>query len=334
MTRFRALVTRKLPSSVLDKLGAIADIDVYVGDAAIPYDELRARITGCNALVSLLTDKVDRAVIDSAPDLKVISNVAVGFNNIDVAFARSRGIVVTNTPDVLSESVADFTWALILSITRRLSEGERLVRSGRWKGWAFDLLLGSELRGKQLGLVGVGRIGRAVATRAAAFGMHVAYTGRVGTTSTAAAGAAPAAEARPDARMPAGAELMSFDRLLVTSDILSLHVPLTAETTHLIDKRALARMKRSAYLINTARGPVVDEAALAWALQQNLLAGAALDVYEHEPTVHADLFGLENVLLVPHLASGTTETRTAMADLAVDNAIAVLTGRPPLTPVP
>jgi glyoxylate reductase len=330
MTRFNALVTRKLPSSVLDKLGVIADLDVYVGEAAIPYDELRARIAGCHALVSLLTDKVDRAVIDGAPDLKVISNVAVGFNNIDVAYARSRGIVVTNTPDVLSESVADFTWALILAITRRLSEGERLVRSGQWKGWAFDLLLGSELRGKQLGLVGVGRIGRAVATRASAFGMQVAYTGRVGTPAGTAAGA----EARPDPKMPAGAELMSFDRLLVTSDIVSLHVPLTAETTHLIDKRALARMKRSAYLINTARGPVVDEAALAWALQQNLLAGAALDVYEHEPTVHPDLFGLENVLLVPHLASGTTETRTAMADLAVNNTIAVLTGRPPLTPVP
>jgi glyoxylate reductase len=334
MTRFRALVTRKLPSSVLEKLGAIADIDVYVGDAAIPYDELRTRIAQCDALVSLLTDKIDRAVIDSAPNLKVIANVAVGFNNIDVAHARSRGIVVTNTPDVLSESVADFTWALILSITRRLSEGERLVRSGRWKGWAFDLLLGSELRGKQLGLVGVGRIGRAVAMRAAAFGMHVAYAGRLGTTGTAAGSAVPGAEARPDARMPEGSELMSLDRLLVTSDIVSLHVPLTAETTHLIDKRALARMKRSAYLINTARGPVVDEAALAWALHQNLLAGAALDVYEHEPTVHADLFGLENVLLVPHLASGTTETRTAMADLAVNNAIAVLTGRPPLTPVP
>jgi glyoxylate reductase len=334
MTRFRALVTRKLPSSVLDKLGAIADVDVYAGDAAIPYDELQARIAGCDALVSLLTDKVDRAVIDASPNLKIIANVAVGFNNIDVAYARSRGIVATNTPDVLSESVADFTWALILSITRRLSEGERLVRSGRWKGWAFDLLLGSELRGKQLGLVGVGRIGRAVATRAAAFGMQVAYTGRVATTGAAGGGAVPGAEARPDARMPAGAELMSFDRLLVTSDIVSLHVPLTTETTHLIDKRALARMKRSAYLINTARGPVVDETALAWALQQNLLAGAALDVYEHEPTVHPDLFGLENVLLVPHLASGTTETRTAMADLAVNNAIAVLTGRPPLTPVP
>ena len=272
-----------------------------------------------DALVCLLTDPVDRSLIDAAPNLKVIANVAVGFNNIDVVYARSRGIVVTNTPDVLSESVADFTWALILAITRRLSEGERLVRRGEWKGWAFDLMLGSELRGKQLGLIGVGRIGRAVAARASAFGVRVAYTSRrelegVGSSTEPA--------------VP-----MSLDRLLVSSDIVSLHVPLTPETRHLIDKRALARMKRSAYLINTARGPVVDEEALAWALQQNLLAGAALDVYEHEPIVHPDLLRLENVLLVPHLGSGTTETRTAMADLAVNNVIAVLDGRAPLTPV-
>jgi glyoxylate reductase len=204
---------------------------------------------------------------------------------------------------------------LILAITRRLSEGERLVRRGEWKGWALDLLLGTELRGKQLGLVGVGRIGRAVAARAGAFGMRVAYT------------------SRRELDFP-GAEPMQLDRLLLTSDIVSLHVPLTPETRYLIDKRALTRMKRSAYLINTARGPVVDEAALAWALQHHLLAGAALDVYENEPAVHPDLLSLENVLLVPHLASGTTETRTAMADLAADNVLAILDGRPPLTPVP
>ena len=229
-----------------------------------------------------------------------------------MGYARSHGVIVTNTPDVLTESVADFTWALILAVTRRLSEGERAVRRGEWKGWAFDFMLGSELRGKQLGLVGLGRIGRAVAARAGAFGMNVAYTRR--------------------GRDAAGAERMSLDRLLNTSDIVSLHVPLTPETTHLIDKRALTRMKRSAYLINTARGPVVDEAALAWALQHHLLAGAALDVYEHEPAVDPDLLSLENVLLVPHLGSGTTETRTAMADLAADNVLAVLDGRPPLTP--
>jgi glyoxylate reductase len=309
------LVTRKLPSSVIAKLSAAGDVDLYTGESAIPADELRARIAGKDALVCLLTDAIDRTVIDAAPALKAIANVAVGYNNIDVAYARSRGIAVTNTPDVLTESVADFTWSMILAITRRLSEGERLVRRGEWKGWALDLLLGTELRGKQLGLIGAGRIGRAVAARAGAFGMRVAYTSR----------------REMDL---AGAEPMQLDRLLLTSDVVSLHVPLTPETRHLIDKRALTRMKRSAYLINTARGPVVDEAALAWALQHHLLAGAALDVYEEEPVIHPDLLSLENVLLVPHLGSGTTETRTAMADLAAENVLAVLDGRPPLTPVP
>jgi glyoxylate reductase len=311
----KILVTRKLPSSVIAKLSAAAAVDLYSGDAAIPLEELRARVADKDALVCLLTDVVDRMIIDAAPGLKAIANVAVGYNNIDVPYARSRGIVVTNTPDVLTESVADFTWAVILAITRRLSEGERLVRRGEWKGWALDLLLGTELRGKQLGLVGVGRIGRAVAARAAAFGVRVAYT------------------SRREIDFP-GAEAMALDRLLLTSDIVSLHVPLTPETRHLIDKRALTRMKRSAYLINTARGPVVDEEALAWALHHHLLAGAALDVYENEPAVHPGLLSLENVLLVPHLGSGTTETRTAMADLAAENVLAVLQGRPPLTPIP
>ena len=309
------LVTRRLPSSVLAKLQSVGGVDLYTGDAAIPPNELRTRIADKDALVSLLTDAIDRTVIDAAPNLKIIANVAVGYNNIDVAYAKSRGIVVTHTPDVLTESVADFTWALILAITRRLSEGERVVRRGEWKGWALDFMLGTELKRKQLGLVGVGRIGRAVAARAPAFGMRVVYT-----------------EPR-DIDLP-GAENVSLDRLLNTSDIVSLHVPLTPDTRHLIDRTTLARMKRSAYLINTARGPVVDEAALVWALQQHLIAGAALDVYENEPAVHADLLGLDNVLLVPHLASATTETRTAMADLAVDNVIAVLNGRPPVTPVP
>jgi glyoxylate reductase len=315
------LVTRKLPSSVLSKLHAVADVDLYTGDAAIPTDELRTRVADKDALVALLTDAIDRSVIDAAKQLKVIANVAIGYNNIDVPYARSRNIVVTNTPDVLTESVADFTWALILAITRRLSEGERLLRRGEWKGWALDFMLGSEVRGKQLGLVGAGRIGRGVAARAPAFGMKVAYTTRSRSSGT-----------------PSGlgdvAEAMSLDRLLLTSDVVSLHVPLTPDTRYLIDKRALTRMKRSAYLVNTSRGPVVDEASLAWALQHHLLSGAALDVYENEPVVHPDLLGLENVLLVPHLASGTMETRTAMADLAVDNVVAVLAGRPPLTPVP
>jgi glyoxylate reductase len=309
------LVTRKLPSSVLDKLRGAGTVDLFAGDTAMEPGELRARVADKDALVSLLTDAIDRPLIDAAAKLKIVANVAVGYNNIDIAYARSRGIVVTHTPDVLTESVADFTWALILAITRRLSEAERVVRRGEWKGWALDFMLGTELKGKQLGLVGVGRIGRAVAARASAFGMRVAYT-----------------EPR-DVDLP-GAENISLDRLLNTSDVVSLHVPLLPETRHLIDKRALARMKRSAYLVNTSRGPVVDEEALAWALRQHLLAGAALDVYENEPAVHPDLLRLENVLLVPHLASATTETRTAMADLAVENVLAVLAGKPPITPVP
>src|SRR3954452_4573275 len=192
------LVTRRLPSSVIAKLKAAADVDLYTGEGAIPPGELRARVADKDALVCLLTDAVDRSVIDAAPKLKVVANVAVGYNNIDVAYARSRGIVVTNTPDVLTESVADFTWAMILAITRRLSEGERLVRRGEWKGWALDLLLGTELRGKQLGLIGVGRIGRAVAARAGAFGMRVPYT------------------SRREIDLPA-AEPMQLDRLLLTS---------------------------------------------------------------------------------------------------------------------
>ena len=308
------LVTRRLPSSIISKLETVGTVEMFSGDRTISPEELRDRIAGKDALVSMLTERIDASIIDAATQLKVISNVAVGYNNIDVAHARSRGIIVTNTPDVLTESVADFTWALILGVTRRLSEGERLLRRGGWKGWAFDFMLGTELSGKQLGLVGFGRIAQAVARKAPAFGMRVAYT------------------SRRDANV-AGAERLSVDRLLNTSDVVSLHVPLTVETRHLIDRRALARMKRSAYLVNTARGPVVDEAALAWALQQHLLAGAALDVYENEPEVHADLLALDNVLLAPHLGSGTTETRTAMADLAARNVVAVLSGSPPLTSV-
>jgi glyoxylate reductase len=306
------LVTRSLPSSVVTRLHDVGSVDLYT-DGAMPPAVLVQRVADKDALICLMTDEINKTVIDAGARLKVIANVAVGYNNIDVACARARGVVVTNTPDVLTESVADFTWALILAVTRRLSEGDRLIRRGEWKGWALDFMLGTELKGKQLGLVGLGRIARAVAARAPAFGMRVVY-------SDVASAEGPF-------------ERMSLDRLLNTSDIVSLHVPLTRDTEHLIDKRALARMKRSAYLVNTARGPVVEEAALAWALQQRLIAGAALDVYENEPAAHPALLQLENVLLVPHLASATTETRTAMANLAVDNVAAVLAGRPPLTPV-
>ncbi len=309
------LVTRRLPSSVIARLEETCDLDVHSGSTAISRQELLARIAGKHALVCLLTDPVDATVLDAAgSSLKVVANVAVGYNNIDVAACRARGVIVTNTPDVLTNACADFTWALILAVTRRLGEGERQLRAGQWTGWALDHMLGMELRGKQLGLVGLGRISRAVAAKAPAFGMSVAYTSRTAVLDDATA--------------------MPLDRLLATSDVVSLHVPLTPATTHLIDQKALTKMRRSAYLVNTARGPVVDEGALAWALGERLIAGAALDVYEKEPVVYPGLLALENALLIPHLASATTETRTAMADLAVSNALAVLEGRPALTPVP
>ena len=311
----KVLVTRKLPSKVLARLEEHCDVDLYTGETAISRDEFLKRVAGKDAIVCLLTEPIDAAVLDAAgPQLKIVANVAVGYNNIDVAACRARGVVATNTPDVLTNACADFTWGLILAITRRLGEGERVVRAGKWGGWALDYMLGMELRGKQLGLVGVGRIGKAVADKAPAFGMTIAYTDQ------------------RDAGIP-GAEHMPLDRLLATSDVVSLHVPMTPETKHLIDQKALTKMKRTAYLINTSRGPVIDEAALAWALKERLIAGAALDVYEKEPEIHPGLMPLENVLLIPHLASATKETRTAMADLAVTNAIAVLNGKPPVTPV-
>ena len=305
----------------MTRLEEACDVDLNDRDTFLSHDELIARVRGKQGLIAMLPDTVDRAVLEAGlPDLKVVAAVAVGINNIDAKTAGELGVTVTNTPDVLTESTADLTWSLILGIMRRVTEGDRLVRRGGWKAWAFDFMLDSELRGKQLGIVGFGRIGRAVARRAAAFGVRVAYFAR-------------GAKASPAGPGEIQAEPMPLDRLLATSDIVSLHCPLTPDTRHLIDQTALARMKRSAYLINASRGPVVDEAALAWALKNRLIAGAGLDVYENEPAVLPDLLTLENVLLCPHLGSATSETRTAMADLAARNIVAVLTGQPPLTPV-
>jgi glyoxylate reductase len=289
----------------MSRLEASCHVDLYDGPAAIPQDELKRRLRSKRALIAMLTDRVTAEVMDASPELKVVANVAVGYENIDIAAARSRGIVVTNTPDVLTGAVAEFTWGLILALARRIAEGDRFIRRGDWKGWALDFMLGTELGGKQLGIVGRGRIGRAVAEKAPAFGMTAVF-------------------ARHD---------MSLDELLVTSDVISVHVPLAPETRHMFDRRTFARMKRSAFFVNTARGSVVDEAALAWALKERLIAGAALDVYEREPQVSDALLSMENVLLVPHVSSATRETRTAMADLAVRNVVAVLSGDPPVTPV-
>lgn len=310
----RVLLTRRIPSSVLTLLESRHAVDLYAGEGAIPRGELVRRVADKDALICVLTDRVDAEVMDAAPALKVVANIAVGYENLDVPAARARGIVVTNTPDVLTEAVAEFTWGLILGIARRIGEGDRLVRAGAWKGFAFDFMLGMELRGKQLGIIGGGRIGKAVAAKAPAFGMTAVFSGR---------------EARPGP----DSSRVSIDELLVTSDVVSIHAPATPETRHLINKRTLARMKRSAILVNTARGSVVDEEALAWALGERLIAGAALDVYEREPEIHPALRNHENVLLAPHLGSATRETRTAMAELAVRNALAVLDGNNPLTPV-
>lgn len=317
------LVTRRLPGKALARLEAACGVDLHVERGPLPPAELRTRIAGKLGLVCLVTDAVDQDVIAAGGDLRVIANVGVGYDNIDAAAARARGIVVTNTPDVLTGAVAEFTWGLILAVARRIAEGDRLVRAGCWSGWALDFMLGMELSGRRLGIVGPGRIGLAVAERAAAFGMEVVAAGR---------GPAPPQSERLSEEPP-GMRRVTLDELLVTSDVVSLHVPLNAATRHLIDRRALARMKRTALLINAARGPVVDEAALAWALRERLIAGAALDVYEREPAVEQELLALDQVVLAPHLGSATRDTRTAMAELAAANAVAVLGGQPPLTPV-
>ena len=313
----RVFVARAIPAPVRERLRAACDLDVHDGPADLPRPALLARVAAADALVSVLTTRVDRELLEAGARLTVVANIAVGYDNVDLAAAAARGVIVTNTPDVLTESVADFTLGLIFAVTRRIAEGDRLVRRGTWGGWALDFMLGAELRGKRLGIVGLGRIGRAVAARAAVFGLEVVFA------DTGPGAADP----------PAGTTRLPLDDLFASADIVSVHVPLTAETRHLVDERRLALMKPAAYLVNTARGPVVDEAALAEALRAGRLAGAALDVYEREPVVHPGLLGLEQVVLAPHLGSATTETRTAMADLAARNVLAVLRGERPLTPV-
>ena len=299
------LLTRKIPAAAFNRLESACDVDLYDGPGAIDPAELKRRIADKVGLICLLTDRIDGSVVDAAPQLKIVANIAVGYDNIDAPAVKSRGVIVTNTPDVLTEATAELTWALLLSLARRVTEGDRLIRRGGWTGWALDFMLGTELRGKQLGIIGRGRIGRAVAAKAPAFGMTAVF-------------------AKHD---------MSLDELLVSSDVISLHTPGGPDTRHLINRRTLARMKRTALLVNTARGSVVDEEALVWALNEHLIAGAALDVYQNEPSVHPALISMEHVILAPHLGSATRETRTAMADLAVRNVIAVLSGQPPLTAV-
>ena len=320
MSAGRVAVLGRIPTAGIDRLHeAGVDLWAWDSDDPIPDDVRDEQLATATTAVTLLTNRVDAAFLDAAPNLRHVANVAVGYNNIDVPACTARGVTVTNTPGVLTDATADIAMALVLMTTRRLAEGERLIRSGEpWK-WGMFMMLGTGIQGRTLGIVGMGAIGQALADRARAFGMHVVYQNR----NTVA----------PDVEQRLGASRLELDELLAVSDVVSINCPYTDETHHLIDQRALSHMKPTAYLINTARGPIVDEAALVEALEAGRIAGAGLDVFEHEPQVHPGLIPRDDVVLIPHLGSATEETRGAMAKLAADNVVAVLSGAAPLTPV-
>lgn len=299
------VTTFDLSPAAADRLSEVATV--------IGPEGWRDALPEADALLCLLTDQIDVELLDRALHLHIVANAAVGFNNVDVAACHERGIVVTNTPDVLTEATADLTWALILCIVRRVPQAERSLRAGEFGGWRMWDYLGGDLQGATLGIFGMGRIGQATARRAAPFGMHVRYTNR--------------------SLVDVPYERVDWETLLTTSDILSLHAPLTPETHHLLSQAEFQRMKTGSYLINTARGALVDGAALVSALRNGPLAGAGLDVYEHEPNLAPGLLELENAVLLPHIGSATRATRNAMAMLAARNVAAVLSGDPPLTPV-
>ncbi len=316
----RFAVSGRLPGPALELLHAAGEVAVADAEEPLSPERLRQLVAGADAIVCFLFDRVDGALLDAAgPGLRVIANVAVGYDNVDLEAAAARGVAVSNTPGVLDDATADLTMALLLAAARRLGEGERLIRAGRPWAWGMDFMLGRDLRGKRLGIVGLGGIGARVARRARGFEIEIAYANRH--------------PADPALVAELGAERLGLEELLASSDFVSLHTPLTAATRGLISAGRLALMKPEAVLVNTARGPVVDEAALAAALREGRLAAAALDVYEHEPRVHPDLLGLENVVLLPHLGSATVETREAMATLAARNALAAVRGEPLPTPV-
>ena len=317
----RIVVTRRIPDEALARLGDASDMWLSPHDRPLSEEELHAAISGADAVVTMLHDRVDGPFLDAAGEqLRCVANVAVGYDNIDVAAARERDVIVTNTPGVLTDATADIAMALILMATRRLGEGERLVRTGEPWSWNMFFLLGTSLQGKTLGVIGLGAIGQATARRARAFGMEIVYHGRHRVSEEVEA-------------QLGGARRLELDELLGTADVVSIHSPLTAETHHMLDARRLALMRPDAYLVNTARGPIVDEAALVEVLRERRIAGAGLDVFEREPEVEPGLLELENVVVIPHLGSATIETRTAMAMLAAENAIAVVEGEAPPTPV-
>jgi glyoxylate reductase len=317
----RIVVTRRLPDEALELLGEASDMWLSPHDRPLTEDELHQAVAGADAVLTMLHDRVDGPFLGAAgQQLRCVANVAVGYDNVDVDAARERGVTVTNTPGVLTDATADLAMALILMATRRLGEGERVVRTGEPWAWDMFFLLGTGLQGKTLGVIGLGAIGQATARRARAFGMEIVYHGRR------------RAPEEVEAEL-GGARLLELDELLAVADVVSIHSPLTPETHHMIDVRRLELMRPDAYLVNTARGPIVDEAALVQALRDRQIKGAGLDVFEREPEVHPGLLELDNAVLVPHLGSATIETRTAMAMLAAENAIAVVRGEAPATPV-
>jgi glyoxylate reductase len=316
--RWPVLVTRRLPKPAMDAIGARTDADVWDDEWAIPRDELLRRVAGKRGAVTLLTEKVDDEFLDAAgPDLVVVANYAVGFDNIDVPALTKRGVMATNTPDVLTETTADTAWALMMAAARRVPEGDRFLRAGtRWI-WGPEMMLGQDIHGKTLGVVGFGRIGQSVARRAGGFGMRVVYYDLY----------------RPseEAERELGAEYRELDDLLAEADFISIHVALTPDTRHLFGADQFRRMKDTSVIVNTSRGPVIDEAALAAALREGEIFAAGLDVFEKEPEVHPDLLQQPNAVVIPHLGSATVETRDAMGMLAAENLIAGLEGRRPPT---
>lgn len=304
MARPKILATRPLFEEARRVLQEKCQVEYWPEPERIPREELHARVQDKDGLVCLLTERIDEALLRAARSLRIVANVAVGYDNINVPACTQRGVAATNTPGVLDETTADFAWALMMAVARRLGEGEALARSGNWKGWDLDQLVGADVWGKTLGLVGFGRIGRAMARRASGFKMKVLYTD--------------VARASEDLEREFNAEYRDIDALLAQSDFVSVHVPLSAETQGLFNSAKFAHMKKTAFLINTARGSVVDEAALVHALESKKIAGAALDVYEKEPFIHAGL-KRPNVVLAPHIASASLETRTKMACIAAQN---------------
>jgi glyoxylate reductase len=309
------VVTRRIPHDGIALLQTYFAVDENVDDRPYTPAELAEHAHDADALVALLTDRIDEALLARCPQLKVVANVAVGYDNIDLAAAARHHVAVTNTPGVLTDATADFAFALLLATARKVVAADRYVRGGRFRGWEMMGFLGGDLAGRTLGIAGFGRIGQAVARRGGGFGMHVIY-----------ADEHPASAAIEE---ELHARRVDKDTLIATSDVLSLHLPLIPATRHYIGEAELAAMKREAYLVNTARGPIVDEAALARALREGGIAGAGLDVFEREPEVDPGLLDLENVVLAPHIASATVETRTKMALIAAENAIAAVRGGTP-----